>query len=238
MVVPEPVPAELAHRGKWRIEPAESNETVTFGLRYPPSASTSSGRVELAKLGLTVEALSGELHPIGFEVRREAGTFVCQGNAGDGRGDGAFWFRPDLAYANAIAETGLPPLTFRNHVVAGVFNVPSAFVKAIVAIGMPSVTFHHMFGLRMVHITPEDVRAFHAAFPSEGLDGMVSLAMIGVTSAYVEALRRASVADLSADNVSALRASGVDRAFIERLAADGQLGLSIDQIVSLYMNRS
>jgi hypothetical protein len=103
-------------------------------LRYPPSASTSSGRIELAKLGLTVEALSGKPHPIGFKVRREAGTFVCQGNAGDGRGDGAFWFRPDAACANAIAETGLPALTFRNHVVAGVFNVPSAFVKAIIAL--------------------------------------------------------------------------------------------------------
>jgi hypothetical protein len=57
-----------------------------------------------------------------------------------------------------------------------------------------------------------------------------------VTADYVEALRRANISNLSADNVCALRASGIDQAFIDELAAKGRHDLSIDDVVTLYSN--
>jgi hypothetical protein len=234
MATQEPVPAEVAYTGTWRIEPIESNESVTFYLHYPPSFSNRSGMIDLAKLGLTTRALGGQPHPLRFEVRREAGTFVCQGTADDGRGDGAFRFRPDLVYANAIVATGIAPLTLHQHIQAGMFDISSTFVKAIMATGLPHVTFSELLGLKIFRITPEDVRALHINFPNASLDDIRALAMSKVTAGYVEALRRANVGNLSADNVSALRAYGVDQAFIEGLAANGRLGLSIDDVVGLY----
>jgi hypothetical protein len=230
----ESVPAEVAYAGTWRIEPLESNESVTFALHYPPSSSNRSGPIALANLGLTTEALGGQPHPVRFEVRREAGTFVCQGTAGDGRGNGAFRFRPDRGYANAIVDTGLPPLTLHQHIQAGMFDISSRFVQAIVATGLPHVTFPQVLGLRIFRITPEAVSALHVNFPSASLDDIRALAMSKVTAGYVEALRRANIRNLSADNVAALRASGIDQAFIEGLAAKGYHRLSIDDVVGLY----
>jgi hypothetical protein len=232
----EPVPAEVAYTGTWRIEPIESNESVTFALHYPPSSSNRSGAIALAKLGLTTEALGGQPHPLRFEDRREAGTFVCQGTAEGGRGNGAFRFWPDAAYANAIVETGIPPLTLHQHIQAGMFDISSDFVKAIVATGLPDVTFSQLIGLKIFRITPEVVGTLHVNFPSASLDDIRALAMSKVTAGYVEALRRANIGNLSADNVSALRAAGIDQAFIEGLAAKGHDGLSIDDVVSLYSN--
>jgi len=259
----EPV-AEIVYIGEWRIEPTESHETVTFALRYRPSASNQSGATALANLGLTAEALVGPRHPLHFEVRREAGTFVCQGTASDGRGNGAFRFKPDPAYAIAIAETGLPALTVREHIKAGMFNVGTSFVKAIVATGLPHITFSELIGLKifrvtpeavnalhvsfpsaglddiralaMMGVTPEDVGVLHVHFPSAGLDDIRALAMTGVTAGYVQALVRANIRHLSVDNVAALRATGIDQAFVEGLAAKGHRGLSIDEIVRLYSN--
>jgi hypothetical protein len=128
----------------------------------------------------------------------------------------------------------MPPLTLRKHVVAAMFDVTSSFVRAIVATGLPQVTLSQLITFKIFRITSEDVSALHAAFPSESPDDIVALAMIHVTPAYVEVLRRAKIGNLSADNVSALRASGIDQTFIEGLAANGRHALSIDEVVSLH----
>jgi hypothetical protein len=228
------VPAKVAYAGTWRIEPAETNETVTFSLSYPPSSSNSSGPIAVANLLQTPETLAGDRHPLRFELRREAGTFVCQGTANRGRGNGGFQFRPNPAYVNALREGGMSPLALGDDVLAGLFDVTAAFIKAIVAIGLPNVTFSQLLALKIFRIKSEDLSALHASFPSEGLDELRMLVMSGVTATYAEALRRADVTGLSAINVSALRASGVDRAFIESLAANGHRGLSIDDVASRH----
>jgi len=231
----EPVTAAIAYAGTWRIEPLESSEmSVTFALHYPPSLSNRSGPTALAKLGLTMEALSGQRHSVRFELRRDAGTFECQGIATDGRGNGAFRFKPDPLYANAIIENGLAPLTLHQHIQAGMFDISSSFVQAIVAIGVPDLAFSQLIGLKIFRITPDDVSLLHIHFPSAGLDDIRSLALSKVTASYMQALRRAEISNLSVENVCALRAFGVDATFIEDLAVKGQRGLSIDEIVRLY----
>jgi hypothetical protein len=63
-----------------------------------------------------------------------------------------------------------------------------------------------------------------------------ALAVSKVTAGHVEALRRANIGNLSADDVSALRAYGIDQVFIEGLAAKGHHSLSIDDVVGLYIS--
>jgi hypothetical protein len=226
--------AEAARAGEWRIEPLDSSETANFTLKFPPSASNRSGPAALADLGLTSASLRGGRHAVRFEIRREAGTFACEGVVEYGRGDGTFRFHADPAYAAAVAQTGMPPLTLRKQVVAAMFDLSSSFVAAIVSIGLPQLTFSQLMMLKMFGTKPEDVRALHADFPAETLDDIVGLNMIGVTPAYVEALRRAHVGGLSADNVSAMRASGVEQSFIEGLAATGHHAPSIDDVIALH----
>jgi hypothetical protein len=237
-VIEEPVPAEVAYAGTWRIEPIEADESVRFALQYAPSSSNQSGPVAIAKLGLTSDALAGEAHPVRFEARREAGTFVCRGTAEDGRGDGAFRFQPDPGYANAIIQTGLPPLTLHEHIQAGMFDIRSSFVQAIAATGLRLVSFSQLIGLKIFRIKSDDVSALHVSFPNASVDYIRALAMSKVTASYVEALRRAEIGNLSPDNVCALRAFGIDQAFIDGLAANGHRGLSIDDVVRLYSDSS
>jgi hypothetical protein len=226
--------AEVAYRGEWRIEPGKSPETVNLSLSYPASASNSSGSITCSDLDLTIASLAGKPSPVHFALRREAGTFECRGTVGEGRGRGAFRFRPDLAYERALAESGLPPLTHRARVQAGLFDVRSSYVATIAEIMLPSVTFDRMLKAKMFRIAPEHVRALANDFPEAEVDDLITAAMVGVTPDYVEALRRADVPGLRIENVSALRASGVDQGFIERLAAGGRRGLSIDEVFGLH----
>jgi hypothetical protein len=50
---------------------------------------------------------------------------------------------------------------------------------------------------------------------------------------FVDALSRAQIRGLTAVNVAALYASGVDQTFIEGLVTSGRHGLSIDDVMAL-----
>jgi hypothetical protein len=231
-------PQEIAYTGGWHIEPTATDETVRFGLSYPASASNRTTSTALASLGLTAQSLAGEAHPIDFRDARDAGTFECRGMAEAGRASGEFRFRPDPAYAELVRESGFPPLTLREHIQAGMFEIGSPFLKAIGASGIENVAFSDLVKMSVFKIKPEAIRELHAYFPSEGIDELTRLATVGVTAAYADALCRADIRHRSAENVAALRASGVDQAFVDRLAADGRHGLSIDDVVSAYRSGS
>jgi len=230
----DPVPAEIAFTGTWSVEASTGSDTCTFALRYPLSASNVSAAFAFADLGLSRQRLDGAEREIAFAIRRDAGTFACEGTVARGHGRGAFRFRPDPAYAAALVEAGLRPLTPQKHVKAGMFDLTLSFVSAILATGLPRVTFADLLTLKIFRNSPEDVHALHAAFPNAEPDELATLGMLGVTRAYVDALRRAHVRDLSSANVSALRASGINQSFIEALPAGGYRDLTIDELVALH----
>jgi hypothetical protein len=228
----EPAPAEIAYVGEWRIDTLEMSGGFSFALTH--QASRRGAPASLADLGLSAEQLTADVHPLYFEVRRDAGTFACLGTAGNGHGSGQFRFCPDPAYEAAIAQAGLAPLPLHHLIKAGMFDITQPFVEAIAAIGLPRVTFAELLSLKIARITPDDVRAFHADLPGATLDEIATLGMMRITPAFVGLLRRAQITGLSFDNVSGLHASGVDEAFVDGLIASGKLGLSIDEVVDLY----
>ena len=226
-------PAEISFAGKWSIETTGSNDSANLRLQYPPSSSNDSGMASLAALGLQPSTFGGSEHAVQFAIRRDAGTFACQGTAGAGRGDGAFRFEPNPLYVRDVVAAGFPSPTLREQVMAGMFDLRTSYVQAMAAAGIRGVRLDKLVDLKIFDVTPEFVAALHADFPGESTDDLVALHMVGVTPAYVDALRRAGVPNLTADNVSALRAAGIDQAFAERLATKGPHGLSIDEVVKL-----
>jgi hypothetical protein len=252
--------SKLVYSGNWRIEPLVASERVNFDLSYV--MSNSGDDVPLAQLGLTAETLRGDAHAIEFEMKTDAGSFVCRGVASKGTGAGTFAFAPDEAYAKAMNAVRSAPLTPGQQVRAGMFDLSTSYVDAVAAAGFGDAPFDTLLSFRMFKVTPEflralrrdfptiassavigalmasgkqhiDLHALHLDFPNDDLDTIVALAAAGVTPAYVAALRAADVRGLSADTAAALRARGVDQAFADRLATKGPHGLSPDEVVRL-----
>jgi hypothetical protein len=226
-------PAEISYAGKWRIEATGSKDSAELTLRYPPTMSNSSGTASLSALGLQPGTFAGSGHAVQFVIRRDAGTFVCQGTARAGHGDGTFRFDPNPQYVRDVVAAGYPTPTLGQQIVAGLFDVRSSYVQAMAAAGIRGVGLDNVVGLKIFGVTPDFVAGMHADFPDESSMDFVFLSMSGVTPAYVDALRRADVSNLTVGNLSALRAAGVDQAFVEHLATKGPHGLTIDQIVRL-----
>ena len=261
-----PAPAaglsQLMYAGYWKIQPPAKDGSVNFGLSYPASMSNNTDFMPMTRLGLTPEALHGPNHPIEFQLKTEAGTFVCRGNVADGAGSGAFAFVPDEAYAKSYDAVRSRRLTPRQQVQAGIFDLSTAYVDAVASAGFGDAAFDTLVGFKIFGVTPEllrtlhsdfptmdpsevvgiwmtidkqhvDLHALHLDFPNEEVDAIVALASAGVTPAYVAALRSADVRGLTAEGVAVLRMHGVSQAFADSLATKGPHGLSIDEVVRL-----
>jgi hypothetical protein len=252
--------SKFVYSGTWKIEPVAERGTVNFNLNH---AMSDSGRdVPLTQLGLTAAALRGDAHAIAFEMKTDAGSFVCRGTVSQGSGAGAFTFVPDERYVKAFNAMQQAPLTPGQQVQAGMFDLSTSYIDAVAAAGFGGMPFETFVSFGMFKVTPEflrtlradfpavdssavigarmasdeknvDLHALHVDFPSADLDTIVALAVGGVTPAYVAALRAADVRGLSADVVGDLRAHGIDQPFADRLAAKGPHGLSPDEVVRL-----
>lgn len=226
--------ADIAREGSWRLTPRSGSKSIArLGLAYPP-ASNASRHISLEELGVSLEVLSDDGHAVHFELARESGRFECDGAVSDGSALGRFRFEPAASYAGIFVECGLPALTVRDHVLAGVFNISSAFVRSVGAAGFPSPTFSQLLTLATFEIDPKEIAALRARFPSEHFGELRGLVQLGATADYFDALDRAGVRDGSPTNVIAMRAIGVDRAFVECLISQGRLGLTVDDVVRLY----
>jgi beta-lactamase regulating signal transducer with metallopeptidase domain len=236
---------------------------VNLSLHYPVSSSNNSGRATLAQLGLDAASLQGDDHRIRFTIRYDAGTFVCDGIAGRGLAKGTFRFEPDPRYVQAFGDLRGAAPTPRQEVMAAMFDLQLAYVEAIAAAGMRDISFDDLIQLKMFGVTaadmkiihddfpsadasvitgvrmmkggPADIHALHLALPAAALDMLIGLQTLGVTPAYVSALQKAGIRDLTADNVAALRVSRVDQAFADRLASQGPYGLSTIEVAHLAM---
>jgi len=254
--------SRLIYSGNWKIEASARPGFVNFGIDYPASMSASSHDMPLNQVGLTSRALGGASRTITFDFKTESGTFVCHGKVSKGQGTGTFTFVPDDAYANAYDAIRSQPLTPRQRVQAGMFDLRISYVRGVVAAGFGDITFEALDNFKNFGITPEflrilhsdfptidssgvmdaamaslpsdiDLHALHLELPNEDLDAVIALAMAGVTPRYINALRAAGVRGLSADSVVEMNAHGVDQAFADRLATKGPHGLSVDEVVRL-----
>jgi hypothetical protein len=254
--------AQLINSGNWTIQPPAKDGSVNFGLSYPATLSNNTDFVPLSRLGLAADVLNGVSHAIDFELKTEAGTFACHGKVANGDGGGKFAFEPDAAYATAYDAVFSSPLTQRQQVQAGMFDVSVAYVTSVAKAGFGSADFDTLLSMKIFRVTPEflqalhadfpatapsdvigtwmmadkehvDLHALHLDFPTENFDAITALAVAGVSPAYVAALKAAGVQGLTADGVATLRLHGVNQAFVDRLARNGPRGLSIDDVVRL-----
>lgn len=270
-------PADIAYTGTWELRhysgrlatkgqgrifsSVDASSGLLFDLHYPSGFTNWTISADLKALGIDPERLRAAQAPVSFVINREAGTFDCNGDAGDGIGKGEFRFRPNAAYATEYWHLGMR-LSLRDQVVAGMVDVPLDYVRGLAAIGMTPMSFQSLISLKMMGGSlervralrrdfpkadaqamtsfimlqkgvPDDTDALHALFPDATIDDVMTMGMAGITPNYVGALQAAGVRGLSAINVTALRSAGVDKAFVERMIARGRTGLTIDEVVAL-----
>lgn len=256
-------PSALSLSGTWELknETGGSTPGLHLALRYPAGLSNWTAPADLAALGIDPARLGGPKAPIAFVIKRDAGTFDCTGQAGNGIGSGEFRFQPSAQYAAEFATLGMK-LTLRDQIVAAMADISPDYARGIARLGLMPMSFESFIGLRMFGGSLEelqalrrdfpsadvqamtaivmmmrkhlsDVHPIHELFPSATIDDVTAMGMAGVTPDYVEALRDAGVRGLSAASVTGLKTLGVDEVFVKRMVTAGKTGLTVDEVAAL-----
>jgi hypothetical protein len=200
------------------------------------------------------------MRPIAFEARREAGTFRCVGEAGADTGAGTFRFEPSTEWAAAVQLLGVS-CSLRDQVNAAMADVTVAYLRSVVDRGLQSNSMMGLIGLKMSDRAISEAREFDAhlpnidassflsqiassewspdasffrsEFPQASIDDVIMLGISGVTPGFVTALKGAKIDCITPGNLLALRSVGVSEAFVARIIENGQLGLTVDELVAV-----
>src|SRR5262249_48599291 len=123
---------------QWLIEFRPGQDKVQLTLRYEQHSDSHwgshSNSYQIAPselIGLTREqAMSGGTN-VQFQVKRDAGTFNCEGWFKDGNGSGHFTFALNPAYAAELKRQGYGEPTYEQQFSLAMSDVSLAFIAEL-----------------------------------------------------------------------------------------------------------
>ncbi len=235
-------------------------EKVELSLRWGSGRSRSESSFSLAANQLAGLTAGPE---VGFDLRRDAGTFHFEGRfegAGEGsQGTGFFTFEGDPAYIGQMANLGYTLRDDRLMEYAA-FDVSYNFVLGLLDLGYGKLTGDRLVELRIHGVSPEYIRtvgnAGYSELPPErlvelrinGVDpklirDMTHAGYLGLrdgrwlqlymTSAFIREMEDAGYRDLSTQQLSDFRFYGINAEFIRKAASEGYRDLSPEELVEL-----
>jgi hypothetical protein len=222
-------------QGRWSITPipAELGRVQLHIDIDHGRVLSSDNAVPLADLGISADRLNGTAGPVSFEIRRDAGTFVCTGNAGAGSGSGDLTYLPNAAFDDALASRGFGRPTLKQSAALAVGGMTLAFIDRLHP-SMPHGSVDDIVRLVNHGATPRYLAAYEAL--GYHLDSAAQLQRLmdhGATPGFIASFRQAGFRDLSPDQAVRLADAGASVAFVTRLKARGYTNLSIDEVIRL-----
>jgi hypothetical protein len=262
--------------GQWLVEYRTDEGKTSLTLRHSERRRDASGgehssdwnttrNVAAESLrGLTPEqANSAAGTNVRFEIRRDAGTFVCEGWFKQGKGSGHFNFVPDQGFASeltrrgvgtpdtrqlfalAAADVGLDLLdelktqgydrpTVEEFVRMGDHGVRADYVKGLLALGYRLGTVEELVRMRDHGVSLDYIRSMRGA----GFNDLTAAQLVrardhGVGPDFIREIQAAGFQADSLDGLVRIRDHGVSAGFIKSMRAEGYDSLTLEQLVRM-----
>ena len=185
---------------QWMIEFRAGEEKVQMTLRYDQHNESHwgshSNSFQIAPdqlIGLTREqAMSSGAH-VQFQLKRDAGTFNCEGWFKDGNGSGHFTLAPNAAFVAELMKQGYGEPTYEQQFSMAMSDTSLAFIKELRDQGYEQPT----------------------------LEELVQLGNHGVRLEYIQGLKSLGYMVKSTDLLRRMRDHGVSVNYIRELQASG-----------------
>src|SRR5712672_660433 len=260
--------AQTSDQGTWRIyyEPSRERVQLTFeeyeiGDRRHGSTSFGVNPTELR--GLPLSQLSSYSGPAKFQLVRDAGTFIFEGQLRNGHGTGFFTFSPDSRFPQQLAPRGYErPTTDQQYwlamhdvgyamldelraekydrpsvdqlVVMGMHGANLDYMKSLSTAGYRVGNTHRLVSLRDHGVSHEFISGLNnAGYKNLDLDDLQELRDHGVTPDFTAALRGFGFNGLTTGQLLEARDHGVTESFVEDFRDMGYTNLSLRDLVRL-----
>jgi beta-lactamase regulating signal transducer with metallopeptidase domain len=194
--------------GTWTIQAGRGRNAappdsiqLTF---FSPGGGVQSSTVPFGPSvfrGLTsAQLMSRTPTTVRFDIVRDAGTLVCEGNFQDGRGSGTSVFQPNPDYRAQLLTLGVQDIDDRWLVAMALHDLSLQFVLDLRDAGIGPARGSQLLNLRIQNVTPDFVRDIRRVYPSASINQLMDMRVQNVTPDLVNEIRQlypsASINDL------------------------------------------
>lgn len=224
---------------QWRVAPRAENAAevnLTLTLRSGGGIHSFGRNVPLSTLqGLSGAQLhAGQTQPARFRLARDAGTFVCEGQAGREQGAGACVFEPGRVFARRLSAEGYGEAADAHLLELAMSDVGVAYLDELkrqqyAKPGVPGLVDAARHGVNLTYLQGMGA----AGYRLNDLAALSRLRDHGVDPRFVAELKAAGYARLSAEEITRLRDHGVSAEFIRRMGELGYGDLATADLIKL-----
>lgn len=176
-----------------------------------------------------------EKRAVGFELRRNAGTFRFDGAAVDLRATGTFEFIPSAAYRKAAEKLGFRKLDRHHQLSFALHDVTLDELRYLRRVLGTRITSTDLVQLFDRGVTPEYVRDLAGVgFARLKPEQLIRIRDIGVDADYVRGLRAAGLPLSRLEDFVKARNAGLSAEYIKSLSEVGLLNLTLAEYITLH----
>lgn len=238
---------EQRFEGQWLVEYRTDEGKTSLTLRYDESrrgedgsrhehhSNTTRNVAPESLQGLTREqALSTAGTTVRFDVRRDAGTFACEGWFRQGNGSGHFTFVPNTGFAAELTRRGIGTPDTRQLFRLALADVGLALLDELKSGGYERPTLDQLVRMGDHGVRADYVRGLkELGYRLGNVETLIRMRDHGVSLEYVGELREAGFRDLPAEELISVRDHGVNVEFIRELRDLGYASLPVEMLVRL-----
>jgi beta-lactamase regulating signal transducer with metallopeptidase domain len=216
--------------GTWSVQPSEKSGEVYFEMRQLHSSNGHT--VPLSQLeGLTTAQMNAG-GTVKFLLRRDAGTFTCEGVFREGVGGGAFTYAANPAFADELGKRGVTRPTAQQQFEMAKNDVSLALVDDLHAQGYQTPTSEDLVQAGHHGVSGRYVRDMGALGYKVGTIGaLINMRDHGVSPDFVQGMLAEGLPKLSADDLVRARDHGVTPDYVRVLRSLGYGSLTLDALV-------
>lgn len=164
-----------------------------------------------------------------FELKREAGTILFNGNFKGNIGMGTFKFSPDKSFMAFLKKEGLD---IEEEEIGSVFftiDLKRSYISMLKNEGYKDFTKNDLIPLAALKIDESFIKSIKSnGFPDVSLEDLIPLKSLNVTGAYIREIKNAGYKNLTVSQLITLKAQNISGDFIKSSKdASQQIGLNI-----------
>jgi hypothetical protein len=231
--------AQAAIEGRWIAEFDDSSEgrvQLTTKRGSGRHNSTNSSSYPLSAFRGLVRPASKREAAARFELVRDAGTLVFEGQLDSDGGAGRFSFAPNGDFAREMERTGYS-LSEENLYTAALHDIGRSFLKGLEEVGYSRIPFDDLVSMRIHGASPEFIRELKSlGYDRLSTDDLVSMRIHGATPQFVRKMKELGYDRLSTDDLVSMRIHNVTPEFVRQLKQLGYADVSGDDLVSMRIH--
>ena len=229
--------------GNWTMQRSDEADKVEFSLIERRNLGRSESESTWPQSAFTgVDFSKPGRQDVHFTIKRDAGTFECEGFLDNGEGAGIFHFQPNPNYAGEMQKIGfsideekqyemavqdvslefarqmknekLADLDADKLIAFRIFGVNSAFIGALRKEGLNIDDSDKLVAFRIHGVSPEMVRSLHQAGYTPSEDTLVAMRIHGATPEWMAELKKDGYDHIDLEKLIAFRIHEIGRAHV------------------------